>query len=145
MGDKRITNSGSSPDANYEIGHKKPPVDTRFKLGISGNPKERPKKKANNLKKPRVYAAKVKPEEKSNDPPPLLLRELTQQGLSKEVGKLSLDELRLRWTKAWDIKPHRYIRRPMLEASLKPSHRFSLNPMKFRDTAKRPSGDIRLK
>ena len=28
---------------DYEVGYKKPPIHTRFKPGVSGNPKGRPK------------------------------------------------------------------------------------------------------
>lgn len=40
--------TGSKPKkAEYEVGNKKPPVDTMFKPGVSGNPNGRPKGKLN--------------------------------------------------------------------------------------------------
>ena len=34
---------GKAPDADYEVGHGRPPKETRWKKGQSGNPKGRPK------------------------------------------------------------------------------------------------------
>lgn len=39
----------SAPDRGYEVGYGKPPKHTRFKLGRSGNPRGRPKRRGGNL------------------------------------------------------------------------------------------------
>jgi hypothetical protein len=47
---KRTFNHGETPPAQtnaYEVGHGRPPVATRFKLGQSGNPKGRPREAKN--------------------------------------------------------------------------------------------------
>ena len=36
---------GKAPDADYQVGHGRPPKETRWKKGQSGNPKGRPKSK----------------------------------------------------------------------------------------------------
>ncbi len=41
--DTRKHKSESTTDKPYEVGHGKPPMHTRFKKGMSGNPKGRPK------------------------------------------------------------------------------------------------------
>ena len=39
--------SGNDEELSYEVGYGKPPVQTRFRKGVSGNPKGRPRGKAN--------------------------------------------------------------------------------------------------
>ena len=39
----------SSDDEDYEVGYGKPPKDSRFKLGQSGNPNGRPKGSRNRV------------------------------------------------------------------------------------------------
>lgn len=119
MDDKTISNSRTPFAVKQAIGYKNPPVNTRFKPGTSGNPKGRPKKNDNDpVKKPRVRTTTKDPERKNNGLPQVVRRVLTEPEISEEVAKLSLDELRDRWAKAWGLKPHKYIRRNMLEKSL---------------------------
>ena len=119
MSDKSISNSGAFRDTDHETGHKNPPVDTRFKPGISGNPKGRPKRKDNELiRSPRLYIAKEKPEKICSEPPQPALRELTQQYNIEDFICLPLSELRQKWEQAWGIKPHNRVGRKMLEKSL---------------------------
>lgn len=119
MDDKSVPNFSSSSVATSKVGYKNPPTSTRFKPGKSGNPNGRPKENSNSsVKKSRVYTIKEKPKEIIINPPELSCRDVTEHGLSIEIAKLSLDELRDRWSKAWGIKPHKYIRRNMLEKSL---------------------------
>ncbi len=40
------------------------------------------------------------------------------QRLDRDITSLPLPELRQKWEEYWDIQPHRYIRREMLEKSL---------------------------
>lgn len=40
------------------------------------------------------------------------------QNLDNNIADLSTTELRQKWSEFWDIQPHRYIRREMLEKSL---------------------------
>lgn len=47
-----------APSANYDVGYGKPPKDTRFKPGQSGNPKGRPKGSKN--KRPGLHEERMK-------------------------------------------------------------------------------------
>lgn len=40
------------------------------------------------------------------------------QRSNNNIAQLSLTELRRKWSEVWEIQPHRYIRREMLERSL---------------------------
>ena len=68
MYNENISSTNVPSNIGYEIGYKKPPIDTRFKPGQCGNPKGRPKKK-------------------SGDIVSLLLRELQQHIFIEENGK----------------------------------------------------------
>jgi hypothetical protein len=46
-GEPQVTSGDNSPNANYKVGYKRPPVHSRFKPGQSGNPKGRPPGSAN--------------------------------------------------------------------------------------------------
>ena len=46
--------------ASYEVGYGKPPIDTRFKSGRSGNPKGRPKGSKNKARVPALNEERIK-------------------------------------------------------------------------------------
>jgi|GEM_PF-2401538 len=69
MNNKNIRNLNSS-DADHSVGYQKPPANTRFKPGQSGNPKGRPKQKEADVVK-------------------LLLRELKERVVIEENGKIT--------------------------------------------------------
>lgn len=119
MGDKSISNSRPPFAVKKAVGYKNPPVNTRFKPGTSGNPKGRPKKSDNILvKKSRDSVFKKKTEEIIVLPPQIERRNFTEKEINEDISKLSLDELKDKWAQAWGLKPHKYIRRNMLEKSL---------------------------
>lgn len=45
MPPKRRSIAGGNPAGDYPVGYRKPPVASRFKKGVSGNPKGRPRPK----------------------------------------------------------------------------------------------------
>ena len=49
MTDKHQRGRRARPTGDYEVGHCRPPVATRFKPGASGNPGGRPKRRASAL------------------------------------------------------------------------------------------------
>jgi hypothetical protein len=48
------------PPANYQVGYAKPPVETRFAPGQSGNPRGRPKGSKNRTKLPGLHEERLK-------------------------------------------------------------------------------------
>jgi len=58
MTEKKVNLPAHKPDADYQVGYAKPPANTRFKPGQSGNPKGRPKGAKN--KRPKLNEERLK-------------------------------------------------------------------------------------